>query len=67
MLVADGTCLHGAKRPDGSQLYIFSAVRHQDALTWPPREIRSKTNEITDPGALRGWQVPLRHGGSAGS
>ncbi|MFD4144088.1 ISAs1 family transposase [Streptomyces sp. NPDC058572] len=45
---ADGKCLRGAKRPDGSQLYIFSAVRHQDALTVAARKVGTKTNEIPE-------------------
>jgi hypothetical protein len=36
------------QRPDGSQLYIFSAVRHQDALTVAAREVGAKTNEIPE-------------------
>ena len=44
----DGKCLRGAKRADGSQLYIFSAVRHEDALTVALREIGAKTNEIPE-------------------
>lgn len=45
-LVVDGKCLRGAKRPDGSQIYFLSAVRHDDALTVAAREIGAKTNEI---------------------
>jgi predicted transposase YbfD/YdcC len=48
VFAADGKCLRGAKRPDGSQLYIFSAVRHQDALTVAAREVGAKTNEIPE-------------------
>lgn len=42
----DGKCLRGAKRPDGSQLYVISAVRHHDALTAAARPIPAKSNEI---------------------
>jgi hypothetical protein len=48
VFAADGKCLRGAKRPDGSQLYIFSAVRHHDALTVAAREVGAKTNEIPE-------------------
>ncbi|NHW87710.1 ISAs1 family transposase, partial [Escherichia coli] len=36
----------GAKRPDGSRVFILSAVRHTDAVTLAAREITAKTNEI---------------------
>jgi hypothetical protein len=42
----DGKCLRGAKRPDGSQIYVISAVRHHDRLTAAAREIAAKSNEI---------------------
>jgi hypothetical protein len=42
----DGKCQRGAKRPDGSQPYIISAVRHHDAVTAAARQIPAKTNEI---------------------
>ncbi|MFJ9845823.1 ISAs1 family transposase [Kitasatospora sp. NPDC101155] len=45
---ADGKCLRGAKRPDGTQIYVFSAVRHHDALTAAAREVGAKTNEIPE-------------------
>jgi predicted transposase YbfD/YdcC len=35
-------------RPDGTQVYVFSAVRHQDALTVAAREVGAKTNEIPE-------------------
>ena len=47
-LAADGKCLRGARRPDGSQVYVFSAVRHRDALTVAAREVGAKTNEIPE-------------------
>ncbi|WP_194927887.1 ISAs1 family transposase [Catenulispora pinisilvae] len=42
----DGKCLRGAKRADGSQVYVISAVRHHDRLTAAAREIAAKSNEI---------------------
>ena len=42
----DGKCLRGAKRPDGSQVFVISAVRHHDALTAAARQIDAKSNEI---------------------
>ncbi|MGW0241756.1 ISAs1 family transposase [Micromonospora chalcea] len=44
----DGKCLRGAKRSDGSQVFILSAVRHADAVTLAAREIAAKTNEISE-------------------
>lgn len=44
----DGKCLRGAKRPDGSRVFVLSAVRHSDALTAALREIGAKTNEIPE-------------------
>ncbi len=40
-----GKCLRGAKRPDGSRVFILSAVRHTDAVTLAAREIAAKTNK----------------------
>ncbi|WP_392839845.1 hypothetical protein [Streptomyces sp. LN500] len=48
VFAADGKCLRGATRPDSSQVYVFSAVRHQDALTVAAREVGAKTNEIPE-------------------
>lgn len=45
---ADGKCLRGAYRPDGSQVNVLSVVRHHDALTAASREIAAKTNEIPE-------------------
>jgi predicted transposase YbfD/YdcC len=45
---ADGKCLRGALRPDGTQVHVLSAVRHHDALTAASREIAAKTNEIPE-------------------
>ncbi|AQW48413.1 transposase [Streptomyces hygroscopicus] len=45
---ADGKCLRGAMRPDGSPVYVFSAGRHQDVLTIAAREVGAKTNEIPE-------------------
>lgn len=47
-LAVDGKCLRGAKRPDGSQIYLLSAVSHDDVLTVAAREIGAKTNEIPE-------------------
>jgi predicted transposase YbfD/YdcC len=48
VFAADGKCLRGARRADGSQLYVFSAVRHHDAVTVAAREVGAKTNEIPE-------------------
>ncbi|MFV2104911.1 ISAs1 family transposase, partial [Micromonospora sp. LOL_024] len=45
-IAVDGKCLRGAKRPDGSRVFILSAVRHADAVTLAARQIAAKTNEI---------------------
>jgi predicted transposase YbfD/YdcC len=47
-LAADGKCLRGARRPDGSQVYLLSVVRHRDGLSLATRPIAAKTNEITE-------------------
>ncbi|PWR12689.1 ISAs1 family transposase, partial [Micromonospora sicca] len=47
-IAVDGKCLRGAKRPDGSQVFILSAVRHADAVTLAARQIGAKTNEIPE-------------------
>ncbi|TKA03125.1 transposase family protein [Actinacidiphila oryziradicis] len=47
-VAVDGKCLRGARRPDGSQVFVLSAVRHSDAVTIATREIRTKTNEIPE-------------------
>ena len=44
----DGKCLRGARRADGSQVFVLSAVRHSDAVTAALREIGAKTNEIPE-------------------
>lgn len=44
----DGKCLRGAGRPNGSRVFVLTAVRHDDALTAALREIGAKTNEITE-------------------
>jgi hypothetical protein len=48
ILAVDGKCLRGAKRPDGSQVFVLSAVRHTDAIMLAAREIGAKTNEIPE-------------------
>jgi predicted transposase YbfD/YdcC len=47
-LAVDGKRLRGAKRPDGSQVFVLSAVRHGDGVTLASREIGAKTNEIPE-------------------
>lgn len=47
-LAADGKCLRGARRPDGSRVFVLSAVRHGDGITLASREIGAKTNEIPE-------------------
>ncbi|SOE33870.1 hypothetical protein SAMN05442782_10964 [Streptomyces sp. OK228] len=44
----DGKCLRGAHRPDGSRVFVLSAVRHGDGITLASREIGAKTNEIPE-------------------
>ena len=44
----DGKCLRGAVRPDGSRVFVLTAVRHHDGLTVALREIGAKTNEIPE-------------------
>jgi predicted transposase YbfD/YdcC len=44
----DGKCLRGARRPDGSRVFVLSAVRHGDGITLASREIGAKTNEIPE-------------------
>jgi predicted transposase YbfD/YdcC len=46
-VAVDGKCLRGAKRSDGSQVFVLSAVRHVDAVTLAAGEIGAKTNEIS--------------------
>jgi hypothetical protein len=33
----DGKCLRGARRPDGSRVFVLSAVRHGDAMRRGPQ------------------------------
>ncbi len=47
-IAVDGKCLRGAKRPDGRQVFVLSAVRHGDGITLASREIGAKTNEIPE-------------------
>jgi predicted transposase YbfD/YdcC len=44
----DGKYLRGARRRDGSQVIVLSAVRHGDGVTVAAREIAAKTNEIPE-------------------
>jgi hypothetical protein len=44
----DGKCLRGARRPDGSRVFVLSAVRHGRGITLASREISAKTNEIPE-------------------
>ncbi|MET7391222.1 transposase [Streptomyces sp. NPDC005529] len=47
-IAVDGTCPRGAKRPDGSRVFVCSAVRHRGGITVTFREIGAKTNEIPE-------------------
>jgi predicted transposase YbfD/YdcC len=47
-LASDGKCLRGARRPDGSQVWLLSVVRHRDGLSLGTRSIAAKTNEISE-------------------
>lgn len=47
-LAVDGKCLRGARRPDGSRVFVLSAVTHGDGVTLASREIGAKTNEIPE-------------------
>lgn len=47
-IAVDGKFLRGAKRPDGSRVFVLSAVRHGDGITLASREIGAKTNEIPE-------------------
>ena len=47
-IAVDGKCLRGARRPDGSRVFVLSAVRHGDGITPASREIGAKTNEIPE-------------------
>jgi predicted transposase YbfD/YdcC len=47
-IAVDGTCLRGARRPDGSRVFVLSAVRHGDGITLASREIGAKTNAIPE-------------------
>ncbi len=47
-IAVDGKCLRGARRPDGSRVFVLSAVRHGDGVTLASREISAKTNEIPE-------------------
>ncbi|WP_199806398.1 transposase family protein, partial [Streptomyces sp. MUSC 125] len=38
-IAVDGKCLRSAKRPDGSRVFVLSAVRHGDGITLASREI----------------------------
>ena len=45
-IAVDGKCLRGARRPDGSRVFVLSVVRHGDGVTLASREIGAKTNEV---------------------
>lgn len=47
-IAVDGKCLRGARRSDGSWVFVLSAVRHGDGITLASREIGAKTNEIPE-------------------
>jgi hypothetical protein len=42
-IAVDGKCLRGARRPDGSRVFVLSAVRHGDGVTLASREIGAKS------------------------
>jgi hypothetical protein len=42
-IAVDGKCLRGARRPDGSRVFVLSAVRHGDGITLASREIGAKS------------------------
>ena len=44
----DGKCLRGARRPDGSQVFVLSAVHQGDGVALASREIGAKINEIAE-------------------
>lgn len=48
VLAVDGKCLRGARRSDGSRVFVLSAVTHSDGITLASREIGAKTNEIPE-------------------
>ncbi|AQW46793.1 transposase IS4 family protein [Streptomyces hygroscopicus] len=54
MIAVDGKCLRGAWRPDGSRVFLLSAVRHGDGITLVWREIGATTKEIPESGAVSG-------------
>jgi len=47
-LALDGKCLRGARRKDGSRVFVLSVVSHGDGITLASREIGAKTNEIPE-------------------
>lgn len=42
----DGKVLKGARKEDGSQVHLLSAVIHQEGITIAQKQIESKSNEI---------------------
>lgn len=42
-IAVDGKCLRGARRPDGSRVFVLSAVTHGDGITLASREIAAKS------------------------
>jgi hypothetical protein len=55
-LAVDGKTLKGARRPDGSQVHLLSALFHQHGGVVAQCEVDAKTNEIP---ALREMLAPL--------
>ena len=47
-LAVDGKTLKGARRPDGSQIHLLSALLQHHGLTVAQREVEAKTNEIPE-------------------
>lgn len=42
------SALRGARRPDGSRVFVLCAVRHGDGITLASGETRVKANEIPE-------------------
>ena len=48
----DGKTLRGARRPEGQQVHLLSAVLHGEGIVIAQREVGDKTNEIPEASAL---------------
>ena len=60
-IAVDGKTMHGARRPDGSQVHLLSAFLHQQGLTTAQIEVDAKTNEIPE---IRRLLEPMQIAGS---